>query len=249
MAQDRVTTGGVTFGLGGVRQQDTYLSPLNFKGSQLSFMRETMRMTHWANRNVSFQTLMHGAFTLTENKPNTSDYWGGRIGYDVAWHRHWKPCKPLRLMAGGMIGAETGILYHTRNGNNPAQGRLQMQIAFSLAASYKFNLRKKQITIRYQSDLPAFGMMFSPQFGQSYYEISQGNRDHNICATHPANAFSLRQMCTIDIPIRRYALRVGYQSDLKQSHINNIRAYNHSRSLMLGFVRKFTIHHTKNLPQ
>lgn len=241
-AQDRTVKEAVTLGMGGARQQDTYLSPLNFKGTQFSFLRETIRMTHWTDRRVSFQTLMHGAFSLTENQPKTSGYWGGELGYDLAWHRNWEACKGLRLMAGGMLSSEAGFLYHTRNGNNPAQGRLQIQIALSLAGSYSFLIRKLPLTVRYQADIPAVGVMFSPQFGQSYYEISQGNRDHNVCATHPANAFSIRQMCTIDIPIRRYAVRVGYQSNLRQSRVNDIRTYNHYRSLMLGFVREFTIH-------
>lgn len=241
-AQDRTVTGATMFGLGGVRQQDTYLSPLNFKGKQFSFLRETMRMTHWASSNVSFQTLMHGEFSLAHNRPKTSEYWGAQLGYDLAWHRNWNPCKGLRLMVGGLVAAETGILYHTRNGNNPVQGRLHLQAALSAAASYGLRLRRIPLTIRYQADLPVAGVMFSPQFGQSYFEISQGNRDHNVCATHPANAFSIRQMCTIDIPVRRYALRIGYLSNLRQSRVNDISIYNHSRSFLVGFVREFTIH-------
>lgn len=243
-AQERTTTGALTFGIGKVSQQDTYLSPLNFKGTQFSFLRETMRMTHWASEKVSFQTLLHGAFSFSENEPKVSNYWGAHIGYDIAWHRHWKPYDPICLMAGGLLMSDIGVLYHTRNGNNPAQGRLQLQAALSLGAIYRLRIHKQTFSIRYQADIPAIGMMFCPQFGQSYYEISRGGRNHNICATHPANAFSLRQMLTLDIPIRRYALRVGYQSHLRQSLANDIRIYDRSRLFLLGFIRKFTIHQT-----
>mgnify|MGYP000132104598 FL=1 len=57
--------------------------------------------------------------------------------------------------------------------------------------------------------------------------------------TSPANALSLRQLFSLDFCFARTTLRVGYLSDIRQSHVNGIRVHDISRSLMLGYVRHF----------
>ena len=226
---------------GRTHQHDTYLSPFEYTGPQITLMHEAMHMTHWAQGRVSFQSLLQGTFSLTENSPATANDLGGRIAYDAGWHYHWQPLPGLRIMAGGQGGTDFGILYNDRNGNNPAQGRLSFDIAASVGGFYTFHLRRWQFIARYQADFPLLGCMFSPQFGQSYYELSRGNRDNNICFTWPTNAPNIRQMLTLDIPFRRYSIRVGYLSDVRQSHVNHIKVHDIGRSFMLGFVRHFTI--------
>ena len=227
--------------LGRTHQQDTYLSPLEYSGPQVTLLHEVMRMTHWARQRVSFQSLLQCTFSHTENRPATATDWGGRLAYDAGWHRHWQLLPSLRVMAGGQVGTDFGVLYNDRNGNNPAQGRLSFDLAASVGAFYTFRLRKQAFILRYQADLPVLGCMFSPQFGQSYFELSRGNRDHNVCFAYPLNAPSIRQMLTLDIPFRRYSLRVGYLSDVRQSHVNHIKVHDIGRSFMLGFVRHLTI--------
>ena len=231
--------------IGRTRQQDTYLSPLEYSGPQITLMHEAIRMTHWAQRRVSFQSLLQGTFSLTENHPGTATDWGGRIAYDAGWHYHWQPFLCLRIMAGGQVGTDFGVLYNDRNSNNPAQGRLSFDVAASVGCFYSFRLRHQPFMVRYQADFPLLGCMFSPQFGQSYFELSQGNRDHNVHFACPVNAPNIRQMLTLDIPFRRNSLRVGYLSDIRQSHVNHIKVHDIGRSFMLGFVRHFTIQNKK----
>ncbi|MBP5619495.1 MAG: DUF3316 domain-containing protein, partial [Bacteroidaceae bacterium] len=69
------------FGVGRSNQLDTYLSPMEYKGPQFTFLRETLRMTHWANERLSFQSLTQGAFSLTENPAQNANEYGGHIGY------------------------------------------------------------------------------------------------------------------------------------------------------------------------
>lgn len=226
---------------GRTHQQDTYLSPLEYTGPQITLMHETMRLTHRSQGRISFQSLLQGTFSLTQNSPATANDFGGRIAYDAGWHYNWKPLPDLRIMAGGQVGTDFGILYNDRNGNNPAQGRLSFDIAASVGGIYTFHLRRRPFIARYQADIPLLGCMFSPQFGQSYYELSRGNRDHNVCIAWPVNAPCIRQMLTLDIPFRRFSLRLGYLSDARQSHVNHIKVHDIGRSFMLGFVRHFTI--------
>lgn len=229
------------FGFGFSNQLDTYLSPMEYTGWQVSFLTSRERMTHWAQGHISFQSLVQGAFSYTKNPARTAKEWGGRLAYDAGWHYHWRLTDRLTLKAGALVGVDLGFLYNLRNTNNPAQGRLGMDVSASAGGSYRFKIRKLPILIKYQADLPLMGCMFSPQFGQSYYDISQGSRDHNVCFSHPGNALSFRQLLTFDLEFQRASLRFGYMGDIRQSHVNNIRMHDINHSFMIGYVRYLKI--------
>lgn len=229
------------FGIGQSSQLDTYLSPLNYKGVQVSFLSRIDRQTHWAGGRLHYQGTFQGAFTNVKDRLKMNEEWGAHVGYDAGWHYHWTPSQHWTLMAGGLIGTDLGFLYNTNGGNNPAQARFNIDISLSAGATYHLRIRKTTLPISYQADLPLMGIMFSPQFGQSYYELSRGNRDHNVCFTYPINAFSLRQMLWVDVPFRYFDLRAGYLWDVRQSHVNSIRVHDISHSFLLGFVKHFSI--------
>ena len=227
------------FGAGRTDQLDTYLSPMEYTGPQFSFLTGRERYTGIASGAVTFTSMLQGAFTKTENPARTGDEWGGRLAYDAGWHYNWHLVKGLTLRAGGLIGADLGFLYNNRNSNNPAQGRVGMDISASAGAVYAFRVRKFPMAVSYIADMPLMGCMFSPQFGQSYYELYTGNRDHNVCFSHPGNALSFRHLLMVDFVFRRTTMRLGYLGDVRQSHVNDIRYHDISRSFMIGYVRYF----------
>lgn len=237
---DSIRSHSFLVGIGSSHQLDTYLSPQNYTGYQVSLLRETLRMTRMAGGRVSFQSLWQGTFSHTTNISGTATDWGGHIGYDALWHYNWTPLRGLRLMAGGAVGADAGFLYNSRGGNNPAQGRVGIDLSASVMAIYKFRLWGIDLGVRYQANMPLLGVMFSPQFGQSYYEISEGYTDGNVCFSQPGNAFSLWQQLTMDIPLGKYVvIRAGYLCDIRQSHIHGIKMHDRSHSFMIGFVKHF----------
>lgn len=231
----------VMLGAGSSNQLDTYLSPMEYKGGEFTFLTGRDRLTGLAHSRVSFQSILLGTFSSTENPAKTADDWGGRLSYTAGCHYNWHPANGLTLKAGALAAAHVGFLYNQRNGNNPAQGRGSLEIAASAAAAYAFHIRKLPLAIRYQADLPVIGCMFSPQFGQSYYELYQGNRDNNVCLSHPGNALSLRQQLMLDLVFPRTTLRLGYLGDIRQSHVNNIKTHDINHSFMIGYVRHFRI--------
>ena len=139
-------------------------------------------------------------------------------------------------------GRFTGFLYNTRNSNNPAQGYARLNIAPDIIAAYSFRLWRRSIQVRYELQTPLLGVMFSPNYEQSYYEIfSRGNYDHNIVFTTPFSAPSLRQMATIDFTLHHTTLRVGFLGDYQQTKVNGLRQHVWSNLFLLGIVRKFSI--------
>ena len=115
----------------------------------------------------------------------------------------------LRLQAGGMANANIGVLYGMINSNNPVQA------------------------------LPLVGLMFSPNYGQSYYEIfSRGNYDHNIVPTTFISAPTMRQLFTIDWHTgKKWDLRVGYLGNYQQAQVNNLKQHVYTHRVLIGIAR------------
>ena len=67
------------------------------------------------------------------------------------------------------------------------------------------------------------GIMFSPEYGQSYYEIfSLKHGGSNVLFTSFHNAPTFRQMLTLDFPIGKTIMRAGYLCDIQQAKVNNL---------------------------
>ena len=235
------TASAFLLGIGGTNQLDTYLSPMEYTGLQVSFMTQSERLTRLANRHISFQSTFFGAYTNTDNPAGTASYIGGRLAYDAAWHYNYSPFRNFNLKGGAMIGTDLGFLYNDRNSNNPAQGLFSIDLSLSAGADYSFSIWKLPIQAHYQADLPMVGMMFCPEFGESYYEISQNGVGHDILCAHPGNALSFRQMLTLDFCLKRITLRVGYLCDIRQRNAHSLKYHDISHSCMFGIVRHFQL--------
>lgn len=227
------------FGIGRAKQLDTYLSPMQYTGPQATYLYATVRNLE-RNPRILFESLTQGELSYTHNPHETAHYLGGAVGYDAGWLRQWQDVlwQGLHLSAGGMMGGNVGFLYNDRNTNNPAQAHAQLRLSATARADYQFRIRKQRLALHYEAQLPILGMAFSPRYGQSYYDIfDRGHYDHNIVCTHPFNALSLRQQLTLDLPVGRATLRLGYLSDLRQMEANGLKQHHYGRNFLIGYVR------------
>lgn len=238
---NRHTTHATLFGVGRSSTYDTYLSPTTYTGPCFNVLHESLRKTHWLNGRITTQSIFDGYFCLTSNNADNADEWGGKANYTVGWHYNWLLLgNRLRLMAGGEIHAGLGAIYNKRNTNNPVSAKADLDLNASVIAIYPFHIRKQPFTLRYQASLLIIGAMFSPNYGQSYYEMSLGNYDHNLCFTHTGNAPTTRHYLTIDFPIATFTFRAGYLCDIRQSKVNGLRTHQWNNTFMLGYVKHFS---------
>ena len=238
----KVITRSTMVGFGSTNILDTYLSAEHFKGSGMSFVTTIERQRpdrHWSTvmeHEANLSTTKDRSKTQQELEGAYNFYWGKLYSWQLLDN-----C--LKLQAGGLVNASLGFIYNTSNGNNPAQARAHLNVMPTGVATYQFNLWRKQFTARYELSLPLCGIMFSPNYGQSYYEIfSLGNYDHNAVPTTFVSAPEWRQMLTLDVHLwKSGTLRIGYLGNMQQAKVNNLRQHVYTHRLLIGFTKQFSI--------
>lgn len=246
-ADNRYVVRSTLLGTGISNVFDTYLSPLEYKGPELRFMHERMRMTGMMDGAVSTQSIVQVNLSNTKNISETAKSYSGMFNWSYALHYQYIVNDDFKLLFGPMVDANVGFIYNIRNSNNPAQAKAYMSIDVSAMAIYKLKIRNYPMTVRYQMNMPFMGIAFSPEYGQSYYEIfSLGHGGRNVLFTSFHNAPSFRQMLTLDLPVGKSLIRLGYLCDIQQFKLNNLKSHMYSHDFMIGFVRSFYLVSGKN---
>ena len=222
---------------------DTYLSQEKYKGTEVRYMSHSLSTKPGSN--ISRLIIHQGMAAFADNRSGNGGEMEGMYNFQYGWLYNWSLCgSRLRVAAGATADARIGFLYNTHGGNNPAQARLNINITPTASAAYSFRWGNIPLTASYELALPLAGIMFSPNYGQSYYEIfNRGNYDHNIVPTYLGNAPSMRNILTIDIGLGNNALRIGYLGDIQQAKPNSLKQHTYTHALVLGIVR--TIRMTK----
>ena len=238
-ARTRFITRATMYGVGFTNVFDTYLSPQEYKGVDFRISRESMRMTKWMNGNVSLQSFFQADLGYTHNRVDNNNMFSGLANWNYGLHYNFPITSNFKLLAGGLIDLNGGFVYNLRNGNNPAQARAYINLDASGMAIWDLRIKNYPISLRYQVNLPFAGIMFSPNYGQSYYEIfTLGNWNGVINFTSLHNQPSLRQMLTVDFPVGRTKMRLAYLWDAQQSKVNDIKTHTYSHVFMVGFVKE-----------
>lgn len=230
---------GTLIGIGGCRMKDTYLTPEKYGGIGFHFMNERMRRIKSTDSKISRQNVVNVDLSTTMNGAENANFLSAFVDYSVGYH-YLLPVPYLKVKAGGSVRGMMGMVYNTRNGNNPMTIHADVDLNFSVIALYEFHIGKHPLAIRYQFETPFAGVLFSPVYNQSYYEIfSLGNTAGTVNFNSFNNKFAMRNYLTLDFPVGGMTLRAGYFGHYYSTHIHHLDRYIISHNVMLGIVKEF----------
>ena len=235
----RYVTRATSYGVGFTNVFDTYLSPQEYKGIDFRLSRETIRMTRLFDGNVSVQNFFQADLGYTHNRADNNNMFSGLVNWNYGLHYQFRLTENFKLLAGGLLDLNGGFVYNLRNSNNPASARAYINLDASGMAIWHLKVKHYPLTLRYQINLPVMGMLFSPHYGQSYYEIfSLGHASGVVRFTSLHNQPSLRQLLTVDLPIGKTNMRFSYLADLQQYKVNHLKTHTYSHVFMVGVVKE-----------
>lgn len=257
-AQDNGSDGNVarpvksifTADVGTVAMQDTYLSPITYKGTNLRLGYQHMQaLGHDPERWVrSLDVGME--YDNVHNIAGNNTMHGLYIDARWALMRRWRDVivPGLQLMGGGAAMMHGGVIYNPRNSNNICSVKVHAGIGIAGCAAYPVKIGKLPVTLCYQMSAPVIGAFYSPDYDESYYEIYVGNHSGLAHVAWPGSRLEINNLVSADLHLGSTILRLGYRHHGMSSGINNLTTRHSSHALVIGLGGDFLSVGAKNPP-
>lgn len=220
-------------GVGKAFLDDSYLSPLRYRGTSVSLMHDRIKGTSYVNGRLLMQQQFLIQTAITKNPTASASEYYGNLDYRLTGFYPLLKGDNLKIYGGGGWGASLGGMYNVRNSNNPGSLKVSTNLHLSAIALYNWKI----FTFRWQVGTPFAGMFFSPEYGHSYYEIfTLGNGKGTVHFGSFHNQRALRNYFSVDIPLHNITLRAAYLGDYYHSHVNDLITRIVSHQFMAGFA-------------
>ena len=231
---------GTLIGIGGYHFKNTYLSPVNYAGTGFRIVNERMKIVSLSDYRVSSQQILDINLSSVQNPAGTVGAIAGFANYSLGYHYRFHPARNLKVLTGASLKGMFGFVYNTQSANNPIATHIDIDLNASVMGIYTFWIKNYPLTCRVQTDFPLTGVLFSPAYGQSYYEIfGLGNTSGIVSFSSLHNKFAMRNNVSLDFPVWKFTLRMGYLNTLYTTNIKHIKTNYVSHNLMIGFVKEF----------
>ena len=250
LEQSRLVTRATMYGVGLTNVFDTYLSPQEYTGIDFRVSRESMRMTRWMDGRLSLQSFFQADLGYTRNKADNNNTFSALANWNYGLHYNFPITGNFKLLAGGLADLNGGFVYNLRNTNNPASARAYINLDASGMAIWHTKIKNLSAGFALSGQSAGNRGHVLPHYGQSYYEIfTLGHASGVVRFTSLHNQPALRQMLSVDFPIRYTKMRLSYLCDLQQSKLNGIKTHTYSQVFMVGFVHDlFRIRNKNGIP-
>lgn len=188
----------------------TYLSPLRYSGSVLGASGTWSKAFNHAPESTVMRFEANSELRDMLNPAKNAQMIG--LDGNFTWGMEWRKRLPyaLQVTAGGSADIYGGILYLTRNGNNPVSINAYPAVAADASLSWRFNIGKLPCLVYNRVHTPVAGAFFSPQYGETYYEIYLGNHSGLARFGWWGNSFRIDNRTALILDCTNVAWEIGY---------------------------------------
>ena len=221
---------------GGVRNIDTYLSPIRYSGQHIGLGFEVIRASSFSPERWNYQVKANLLYDRTENPVgnNTMHSLLADFSWSMMWRTDISSLRGLTLYVGPTLGFEGGVTYNPRNSNNVCSPLIYANVGATGQAAYKFKIGDLPVVARYQLTMPVVGCFYLPDYDQTFYEIYLGNYRDAVNFGWWKNRFDMDNLLTVDFRFGSASLRVGYRNDFTTIWENNISVRRTVHALVVG---------------
>ena len=232
----RPVTSSYSVEYGAASTLDTYLSPLRYQGSTITLNGSWLKaMRQNPRRLIMAFDASIGLESQLSPARNSRLY---DFSLDFSWSMmyRWRPIEHFQVGVGGGAALNIGALYLARNSNNPVSARASVDITANAMASYSLHIGRLPVRLIDRVSMPVVGAFFSPEYGETYYEIYLGNHAGLAHCGWWGNHFRIDNLLAADISLGTVALRVGYHFDFSSGKVHDIVTRHTTHSLVIGLT-------------
>lgn len=245
--QYRPVTSVFTAGVGPASSLDSYLSDVSYTGINASLGYEHLQATGFSPRRWVRQLAISADFRHMKNPARNRKAY--TVGLTARWgmmHRWSGVFTPgLSLFAGASTGIDCQVEYRPSNSNNLLAVHAEWDVGATAMAVYNTRLRNTPVSLRYQAEVPVVGVLYSPQYDESYYEMYVGNRSGLAHFASWGCRFAITNSVFADFRLGSTILRIGYQNRYYSSSVSHISYRRSTHSFIVGVGGEFLSMGTK----
>lgn len=232
----RPVTGVYGVESGSINALSTYLSPLPYKGADIGIYGTWSKAMPFAPASAIMTFDSHASMGRMENPAHTALMLD--LDLDFNWGMGWRKRLPsnFQVTCGGNIDANGGLLWLPRNGNNPVAARAFINLGADASISWRWKIGRLPVLFSDRARLPLAGIFFSPEYGETYYEIYLGNHSGLARFGYPGNHFSLSNLFSVNLDFGRTAMQVGYRFEADTSWASHINTHIFRHFLVIGVI-------------
>lgn len=232
----RPVVGTYSLEIGKTSVAATYLSPLTYSGTQVSFSGSWSKALPFNPESAVMEFDGSVTFCNILNPAKTARMAG--LIADFSWDMSWRkklPCD-FQVTAGGGIDITGGAYYLLRNSNNPVQAMANASLMLTASASKHFKIGRLPILVTDRVKLPSLGVFFCPEYGETYYEIYLGNHSGLAHAGWWGNNFRIDNLLSVTLDFGRTAMTLGYRVSAYNQWANNLNTKIVNNYFVIGVI-------------
>ena len=234
--ESRPVTGTYSIEIGRRNVLASYLSPLHYTGKTYGASGSWSKAMPFAPEKAIMHFDAGFYFSSLLNPAQTASMVGlqGSFNWGMSWRRHLP--SDFQLTLGGTVGMQGGAYYLLRNGNNPVEAIADFNLAARASLSRPIKIGRLPILLRDEVSLPSLSVFFSPEYGETYYEIYLGNHKGLVHAGWWGNNFRIDNLLSATLDFGRTAMTVGYRFNAYTQWACNLNTKIMTHTFVIGVV-------------